>query len=109
MVGLPFRPGGSPALSGGTIGGRGPRSRPGAVCLHDVESTQLADPFVPLLDLAADVPRAAADFPLVHARVAAEGPARRFDRRTAPAADRISGLVSLGLSPLVRGDNARAT
>jgi hypothetical protein len=109
VVRLPSRPRRAPALSSRAVGGRRPRARPGTVRLDDVESTELADPLVALFHLPPHVPRTAADFPLMHARVAAEGPARRFHRCTAPAADRIACLVPLRLPPLVRGHNARAT
>src|SRR4051812_49754093 len=70
--------------------------------LHHVQAAQPADPLVALLDLAAHVPRAAADLPFVHAGIAAEGPALRRDRSAAPPADRPALLVSLGLAPLIR-------
>jgi hypothetical protein len=71
------------------------------VRFRDVESAEPADPLVALLHLAPDVPRAAADLPLVHAAVAAEGPPRQRDRNTAPAADRLTRLVAFRLSPLI--------
>jgi hypothetical protein len=76
---------------------------------HDVEATQLADALVALLDLLANVPGAASDFPLVHARVAAERAARRLYGAATPATDSLPGAIAFRLAPLVGGHNARAT
>jgi hypothetical protein len=75
---------------------------------HDVEATQLADALVAFLDLLADVPRAASNFPFVNAGVAAERPSRRFHQPAAPAADRLPGGVTFGLAPLVGGHDTGA-
>ena len=76
--------------------------------LHDIEATQLADALVALLDLLADVPGAASNFPLVHARVAAEGPTRRLHRAAAPATDGLPGSIAFGLAPLLGGHDTGA-
>src|SRR5262245_42966373 len=81
VIRLPARPSRAPAPPRGPIGHRWFRARPLAMRLDHVQAAQAANPFVAFLDFAAHVPRTAADLPLVHARVAAERPARA-DHRT---------------------------
>jgi hypothetical protein len=102
VIRLPSRPFGAPALPRGAIGPRRLRARPFAVRPGDVEAAQSADPFVALLHLLPDVPGAAPDLPLMHARVAAERPPRRLNRAAAPAAYRLPRLVPIRNAPLVR-------
>jgi len=108
VVGFPARSPLAPRLAGRSLAGRRLRSRPLAMRLDDVEPAELADAFVAFLDLLPDVPRAAADLPLVYALVTAEGPARRLHGSPAPSADRLAGLVPLGLPPLIGRDDALA-
>jgi hypothetical protein len=97
----------APGAAGGAIRGRRLRPGPLAVRLDDVESTEAAGPFVPLLDLLTHVRRAAANLPLVHTGVAAERAAGRAHTLPAPAANRLTGGVALRLAPLFDGDDAR--
>ena len=108
VVGFPAGTAGAPRLAGHAIAGRRLRARPLTMRLDDVEAAQLTDSLVAFLDFAADVPRAASDLPLVHAGVAAERAARRRDDGAAPAADRLSEVVTVGDVPLVGGDGAGA-
>lgn len=102
VIGFPSGTCGTPGAPAGAIAGRRLRPRPFAMRLDHVEPADLARAFVAPPDLLADVPRAAANLPLVHARVAAEGSPRRLHETAAPAAHRLAGLVALGLSPLLR-------
>lgn len=106
VVGLPARFGGAPCAAGRTVICCGLGPRPVAVRLDDVESADLADPPVTLLQLLADVPRAAADLPLVNARVAAEGATGLRHGATAPAADRLAGGIPRRFAPLLGRDDA---
>jgi hypothetical protein len=106
VIGLPPGPRGAPGLPCRAVGRRRLRPRPLAVGLHHVEAAQPARPFVTLLDLAADVPRAAANLPLVDAGAAAERPARPRHQPAAPAADRPARRVQDRLPPFVGRDDA---
>src|SRR5262245_21050 len=65
VIGLPARPCRTPEFSRGAVASRRLRSRPCAMSLNHVESADLTDPFVALLDLLANIPGAASDLPLV--------------------------------------------
>jgi hypothetical protein len=108
VIGFPAWTKEPPSAPCGAIAGRRLRARPLAMRFHDVEATQLADALVALLDLLADVPGAASDFPLVHARIAAERPPRWFDEAAAPATDRLPSGVAFGLAPLLGGHDTGA-
>src|SRR5918996_1678360 len=71
-----------------------------------IEPARLADPAIALLHFLADVGRAAANAPLVHAGVAAERAPRLLHRPVAPAADRLPCGVALRLPPVVCRDGA---
>ena len=101
VVRFPSGPPGTPGSPGRAIGCRRLRSGPLAVRLHHVEAAQPADPFVPLLDLAAHVPGAASNLPFLDARIAAEGSPRRDHRTPAPSADRLTVWVALWFPPLI--------
>lgn len=105
VIGLPSRPGGSPGTPAGPIGFRGLRAAPFAARFRDVEPAEPADATVALLQLLPDVPRAAANLPLMDAGVAAEGPPGLLDHSAAPAADRFARVVALGLPPLIGRDH----
>ncbi len=109
VIGFPSWTKGAPGAARGAIAGGRLRSRPLAVGFHDVTAAELAGALVALLDLLTDVPRAASDLPLMHARVAAECAARRLHRAATPAADRLAGVVAIRLAPLVGAYDARAT
>ena len=109
VIRLPTRTRGAPRASSGAIGHRRLRSRPLPVRLKHVESAQLANPLVSFLDLLSHIPRAASNFPFVNARVTAEGAPRRLDDTVAPATDGFAGGIALRLSPLIRGNDTRAT
>jgi hypothetical protein len=108
VVRFPAWAGPAPRAPCGAILGWRLRSRPLPVSLHDIDAAHLTDSLVTLLDLLTDVPRAAADLPLVDARVAAKRASRRTNGPAAPATDRLSGGVALWLAPLVRCDDTRA-
>jgi hypothetical protein len=76
--------------------------------LDHVESADLTNPFIALLDLLTHVPGAAPDLPLVNAPVAAECATGRLDEAVTPTTNRFAGGVAFRLSPLLGGDNARA-
>src|SRR5687768_6037652 len=102
VIGFPTRFRRSPQAPRCAVGGWRFRARPFAVSLRHVEATELARAAIPFLDLFANVPRAAADLPLVHARLAAEGPPRPAYRRAAPPADRLSVRTANRLAPFLR-------
>jgi hypothetical protein len=105
VVRLPTRARGAPGASRGAIGYRRFRAAPLTMRLDDVEAAHPACALVALLHLLPHVPRAAADLPFVHARVAAERPTRRLHGGAAPTADRVAGFIPLGLPPLIGGDD----
>ena len=107
VVRFPPRTRGAPGLASGAVGAWRFRARPFAVRLDDVEAAQPAGALVALLDLLPHVPRAAADLPFVDARVAAEGPPRTLDRRSAPPADRPSEFIEIRFAPVVSRDRTR--
>ena len=109
VIGFPAWTKGAPGAARGAITGRRLRSRPLEVRFRDLKATPLTDALVALLDLLTDVPRAAPDLPLVHARVAAERAARGLHGTTTPAADRLAGVIAIRLAPLIGGHNPRAT
>ena len=109
MIGFPPGTRRAPGAPRGPIAGWRFRSRPFPVGFHDVKTAELAGALVAFLDLLADVPRAAPDLPLVHARVAAEGAARRLDGAATPAADRLAGIIAIRPAPLIGRHDARAT
>ncbi len=108
VVRLPGRARGAPGAATGTIGCRRFRPAPLTMRLDDVEAAQPARALVALLHVLPHVPRAAADLPFVHARIAAERPPRRLHGFAAPTADRESGFIPLGLPPLIGGDDTLA-
>ena len=67
VIGFPSRTRGAPQAQGGAISHRGLRSGPLPVRLDDIESADLTDALVSLLDLLADVPRTASNLPFVNA------------------------------------------
>src|SRR5690606_2459020 len=81
--------------------GRRLRPRPLPMRLDDVEAAEAACALVALLHLLADVRRAAADLPFVHAGVGAEGAAGFDDGTMAPAADRLAGCIAYRFTPVV--------
>ena len=85
------------------------RAGPFTMRLDDVEAAQPACALVSFLHLPTHVPRAAADLPFVDARVSAEGPPRRLDRRAAPPANRVPRFIPLGLPPLLGSNDALTT
>ena len=108
VIGFPSGLCRAPGASSRTIRHRRLRPRPLAMRLDHVESANLTDALVAFLDLLTDVPGTASDFPLVHARVAAERAARRSNRSAAPAANRFTRIVAIGLAPLFGCDDTRA-
>jgi len=109
VIRFPPRALGAPGPPHRAISRRRFRAGPFAMRLDDIEAAQPARALVALLYLLPHIPRAAPDLPLVHARVAAERPARRLHRATAPPADRLSRLIALGLSPVIRGHHTLTT
>jgi len=109
VIGFPSRLCSAPRFPRRAIAGGRLRSRPLAVRLDDVEAAQLARALVAFLDLLAHVPRAAANLPLVHAHVTAERPPGPLHGSTAPAADRLAGVVPFRDAPLIGGHDTRAT
>ena len=109
VIGFPTGAKGAPGAPRGAVASGRLRSRPFTMGFDHVEAAELAGALIALLDLLPDVPRAAPDLPLVHARVAAERAARRLHGTTTPAADRLAGVVAIGPPPLISGYNARAT
>ena len=109
VIGFPAWTKGAPGAARGAITGRRLRSRPLAVRFHDLKATPLTDALVALLDLLTDIPRAAPDLPLVHARIAAERAARGLHGTTTPAADRIAGVIAIRPAPLIGRHNPRTT
>ena len=107
VIRLPERPHSPPALSCRTVRRGRFRPRPFAMGLDHIQTAQSADTFVALLDLTPHVPGAAADLPLVHARLAAERPPRRDHRAPAPSADRLPHFVPIRLTPLIRRHRPR--
>jgi hypothetical protein len=59
--------------------------------------------------LLTDVPGTASNLPFVHTGVAAERSPRRGDHSAAPPANRFPCIVSVGLTPLIRGHDSRPT
>jgi hypothetical protein len=109
MIGFPPGTRRAPGAPRGAVAGWRLRSRPLPMGFHDVKTAELASSLVAFLDLLTDVPRAAPDLPLVHARVAAERAARRLYGAAAPAADRIAGVIAIRPAPLIGRHHARAT
>jgi len=108
VIGLPPGARGPPRPARRAIAPGWFRAGPFAVRFDDVEAAEAAGALVSLFHLLADVPRAAADLPLVDAGVAAEGPAGLLHRRAAPPADRVPAFIPLGLPPLIGRDDPRA-
>lgn len=109
MIGFPPGTRGAPCASRGAIRYRRFRTRPLPMRLEHVETTDLTNAFVPLLDLLANVPRTTSNLPFVNAGITAEGASRRLDDSVTPATDRIASGVTLGLAPLIGGDDTRPT
>jgi hypothetical protein len=109
VIGFPTGTKGAPGAPRDPIASGRLRSCPLTMGFHHVEAAELAGALIALLDLLTDVPRAAPDLPLVHARVTAERAARRLHGTTTPAADRLAGVIAIGPPPLISGYNARAT
>jgi hypothetical protein len=109
VVRLPARAERAPGLPRGAIAGRRFGPRPFTVRFDDIDAAQLTRALVALLDLLPHIPGTAANLPLVHTRIPAEGAARGRDRLAAPAADGRTRLVPLGLAPLIGSDGTGAT
>lgn len=109
VISFPSWTKGAPGAPRGAIAGWRLRPRPLAVGFHDVQAAEMAGALVAFLDLLPDVPRAAPDLPLVHARVAAERATRRLHGTTTPATDRLAGVIASRLTPLVSRHDADAT
>lgn len=108
VVRLPSGPRDAPGFACGTIAGGRFGPGPLTVRFHHIEAAQPAGALVALLYLLTHVPGAAADFPLVHARVATKRAPRRLYRRSTPAADGLARFRAIGLPPLSGRDNAGA-
>jgi len=78
------------------------------VRLHDVETANPTDSLVALFDLLTDIPGTAANLPFVDACVAAERATRWCDGSVAPAANGLSGRISIWFAPLFGSHDARA-
>ena len=98
----------APFFSSGAIGSRRPGSRPLPVRLHDVETANPTDSLVALFDLLTDIPGTAANLPFVDACVAAERATRWCDGSVAPAANGLSGRISIWFAPLFGSHDASA-
>ena len=109
MIGFPSGTRGAPCASRRAIRYRRFRTRPLPMCLEHVETTDLTNAFVSLLDLLTNVPGTTSNLPFVNAGIAAESASRRLDDTVTPAADRIASGVALGLSPLIGGNDTRPT
>lgn len=101
VIGFPPGLGRPPQLSALAVRSRRFRLPPFLLGCANIEAAQAALPLVALLHFLADVRRTASNPPFVHARVAAEGAPRGLDWPAAPAANRVTGLVSNGLAPLL--------
>ena len=108
VIGFPSWTRRAPPTSSAAIGRRRLRSCPLPVRLKHVESADLTNALVSLLDLLTNVPGTASNLPFVNARITAEGPPRRLDDTVAPATDRFAGRVAFGLPPLIRRNDTRA-
>ena len=109
VIGFPTGTKGAPGAPRDAIASGRLRSRPLTMGFDHIEAAELAGALIALLDLLTDVPRAAPDLPLVHARVAAERAARRLHGTTTPATDRLASVIASRLTPLVSRDDADAT
>ena len=109
MIGFPSGTRGAPCASRGAIRYRRFRTRPLPMRLEHVETTDLTNAFVSFLDLLTNVPGTTSNLPFVNAGITTESASRRLDDTVTPATDRIAGSVTLGLSPLIGGNDTRPT
>lgn len=109
VIGFPARARRAPRPTRHAIGDRRLRSRPLSMSLHDVERANLTNALIALFDLLTNVPGTAPDLPLVNTRVTAERAPWWRDHTVTPSADRFARRVALGLPPLIRRHNTRAT
>lgn len=104
VIRLPTRLGGSPGPALRARPRRRLASLPASARRADVDATGDTATVVTSPDLFANVPRVAAEAPLVHAGIATERSARRRDRSAAPPADGAPDLVAIRNAPSVEGN-----
>ena len=109
VIGFPSWTRGAPCAARDAICYRRFRTGPLPMCLNHVEAADLTNALVPFLDLLTNVPRTTSNLPLVNARITAEGAPRGLDDTVTPPTNRFAGSVTLRLSPLICGNDTRAT